>query len=132
MSSTTHIASTKLERRTVIYFLMYENLWRTEIYRRIKNIYDESTINIQYVRKWCRKFKSGGKNIIHEYHSGRLFSVADEMLENQVDMIMSRHQKARLSDIVYRVNAAYGTVQNIVTKKTEISKKYVLTGYRTC
>ncbi len=59
------------------------------------------------MRKWYRKFKSC---------LGKPISIADKALENKVDTIIQCDRKARLSDIVYQVNAAYGTVQNIVTE----------------
>ncbi len=79
---------------------MYENLPSIEIYRRIKNIYGESMIRVQRVRKWYRKFKSGCENIVKESHSGRPISVADKMPKNKVDAIIQWDKNARLSDIV--------------------------------
>ncbi len=72
----------------LICFLMYKNLPPIEIYRRIKNVYGESTITIQYVRKCYRKFKRGHENIIDESRSGRPISVIDKTLENKVDAII--------------------------------------------
>ncbi len=74
-------------------------------------------ISVQHVRKWYIKLKRGCGSIVGESHSGRLISVADKILENIVDMIIQCDQKTKLSDIVYEVNVAYGTVKNIVTKK---------------
>ncbi len=79
---------------------MYKNLPPTEIYLRIKNIYGEFTISVQYVGKWYRKFKSGHENII---------SVADMTLENKVDTIIQCDQKGRLSNVVYSDGRSIGT-----------------------
>ncbi len=74
-------------------------------------------ISVQQVRKWYRKFKSGRENIVDESRSGRSISVADKTLETKVDVVILCDQKERLSDIMYQVNAAYGCVLNIITKK---------------
>ncbi len=89
---------------------MYENLPHLEIYRRIKNIYGESVISVQHVKKWYPKFRSGCENIFDENRSRKPISITDKMLENKVDAVIQCDQKARLSDIVYLANAAYGTV----------------------
>ncbi len=67
----------------------------------MKNIYGEPAISIQCARKWYRKFKSGHRNIIDESCLGKTISVTDVMLENKVDAIIQRGQKARLFDIVH-------------------------------
>ncbi len=66
---------------------MYKNLPLIEIYRRIENVYGESMISVQHVRKWNREFKNGCENIVGESRSGRMISVANKMFENKVDMI---------------------------------------------
>ncbi len=71
--------------------------------------------------KWYKEFKSCCENIIDENHPGRPISVTDKTLENKVDTIIQWDGKVRLSNVEYRVNVPYGIVQNVVTKKTEIS-----------
>ncbi len=44
------------------------------------------------------------------------------MLENKVEMTIQYNRKVRLSDITYQVKAAYGTIENIVTKKLKYQK----------
>ncbi len=100
---------------------MCENLQPIKIYRRIKNIYGESTISVQRVRKWRRKFESACENIVDESRSGWQISVADKMLENKIDTIVQCDQKV-ISDIAYQVNAGQSTVQNIVTKNPKYQK----------
>ncbi len=83
MSSTTHIAS-KLEQQAIIRFWMYENLPPIKIYRRIKNVYGESTISVQHVRKWYRKFKSGLVNILVK------------VIQEDQFLLQTRHLKTKL------------------------------------
>ncbi len=103
---------------------MYENLPPVEISRKIKIVYGESTISVQHMRKWYRKFKSGCENIIDEIRSGTPISITDKTLENKADTIIQCNWKAKLFDIAYQVNAAYGTVQNIITKILKYQKMY--------
>ncbi len=97
--------------------ILYENLSLIEIYRRIKNVHSESTINIQHVRKWYKKFNSGCENIVNESCSGRPISIADRTLKNKVDTIIQCDRKARLFNIAYQVNMTHSTVQKIIIKK---------------
>lgn len=116
MATTARVAS-KIEQRVIVDFLMYENCAPIEIYRRLKNVYGESVFSIQYVRKWLRKFKAGCEIIVDEAREGRPTSVTTKTLENKVDEIIQDDRKARLSNITVKLNAAYGTIKNIVTKK---------------
>ncbi len=75
------------------------------------------------MRKWYRKFRNAGKNIIDESFSGRLISVTDKILENKVEAIIQRDQKARLSDIGIPSKRSIMVLFRISLQKTEISKK---------
>ncbi len=55
------LEGSKLEQRSVIRFLSFENrdLKPIKIYERLKGVYGNPTMNVQHVRKWCRLFCEG-------------------------------------------------------------------------
>ncbi len=56
----------------------------------------ESTVSVQHVRKWYKKFRSGRENIVDESCSGRSISITDKMLENKVDTIIQCKLKSEI------------------------------------
>ncbi len=123
MSSTKHVASKLEQRAAKICFLIRKNLPSIEIYRRINNIYGESTIRVQYVRKWCRKFKSSCENIIHWW---KLFKKIDFCRRQDTWKQSWQDHSARLEKeiIQYSVPNDYGIwyYSEYHNKKIEIWK----------
>ncbi len=57
-------SAVKIEQHIVICFLVHENV--RGIHKHSKNVYCESLMSIQYVRKWVIEFYDGWMNIFDE------------------------------------------------------------------
>ncbi len=88
----------------------------TEIYERLKNVYGNSTMSVQHVRKWCWLFCEGRENVDDEFRVGRPRSVSTISLSMKINKLIRADCHIDVLWIAKQVNASVGTVHNIVRK----------------
>jgi transposase len=54
-----------------IYFLTEDGSSQIEIYRRLRNVHGDDSINVSSIRRWARRFERGEKEISGRPRSGR-------------------------------------------------------------
>jgi hypothetical protein len=57
--------------RPVIRFLWATKVPPVEIHSELVTVYAAIMMTVQYVRKWCWEFESGGLNVMDEQRKGR-------------------------------------------------------------
>ncbi len=92
--------SPKFEIHGVIRFLCANWVPPIEIHRKIKEMYGESTMTIQQVRRWCVEFKKDCTDLDAEPHSGRPTVQTDDAVKRVDDFLRTnwRHTIFELCD----------------------------------
>uniref|UniRef100_A0A0A9YJU3 Mariner Mos1 transposase n=2 Tax=Lygus hesperus TaxID=30085 RepID=A0A0A9YJU3_LYGHE len=116
----------KCSVRSVIQFLVAENVSVPEIHRRLVNVYGEGVISDGQVRKWKREFTKGRTNVHDEERSGRpSTSRVDDSISAVRDLLES-DARLTLSDIVLKVHPKHeltrSSVYRIITEDLNCSK----------
>ncbi len=106
----------KLEQWVILHFF---NVQKPSTYW-ILSKDQERLCDIQHVRKWYKKFKSGRKNVMDKSPSRKLISVTDKTLENNVDTIIRCIEKQEYPTL--RTKWMQHMVLFRILLQTEISK----------
>lgn len=102
----------KCEVRSVIRFLNAKKLPSCEIHRQVLEVYgdvmDEST-----VRRWCRMFKAGRKNVHEDKRIGRPTVITDDLVSS-VDAFIKQDRRCTLDEIHRRFSDFSRSVINVI------------------
>jgi hypothetical protein len=61
----------RMKQRCVTEFLHAGKVARSDIYRRLLNVYGDQTVNVSTVRRWVVRFSSGDSDVKDKPRSGR-------------------------------------------------------------
>ena len=106
----------KCELHSVIRFLSAKNTTPVDIHSQLCEVYGDKCMTIKHVRKWCKWFKEGRKDVHDERRSGRP-STSDEMVA-QVEKTMLRDRRLttyELSEMIPDVSKS--NIHRILTDK---------------
>lgn len=111
----------RCEVRSVIRFLCAKGHSATEIHFQLTEVYGETCMSVQMVRKWCKEFKEGRTDVHNEQRSGRP-SVSDETIAKvEAAMLADRRLTVReLSEMIPDVSKT--TIDKILTEHLGYSK----------
>lgn len=106
----------RCELRSVIRFLNAKKVSPIDIYRQLVEVYGEKCMDIKNVRKWCREFSEGRKNVHDEPRSGR--PSLPESTAARIDEMVRNNRRITLHEIREGLNeeCGYFSVQNIVSE----------------
>lgn len=80
-------------------------------------------MSVRHVRKWCREFRDGRKEVHDEERSGRppVTDAGVEMVERE----MQQNQNITVRELVDRIpGSSYGTIERVLTEKLGYHKCY--------
>lgn len=106
----------KCEIRAVIRFLNAKKLQPVEIHRQLQEVYGESCISVQHVRKWCREFSNGRTDIHDEQRSGRP-SISDEVV-SKIETILLDDRRITVRELAVKVpECSEASIDRILREK---------------
>lgn len=109
--------STRLKQRAVIEFLTAENVNPSDIYRRLKPVYGDETVDRTTVNRWAIKFRvseAGKANIEDKPRSGRPVSVTDAKHQKEVDELIQSNRRITQKCIGRRMDISKERVGRII------------------
>ncbi|GFX67159.1 HTH_48 domain-containing protein [Trichonephila clavipes] len=92
------------EMRAVIRFLWAQGFKSVDIHHQISEVYGESIMTDEMVRKWVRAFKDGRTNIHDEERSGRPSAITDELIQ-KVDCKVKEKRPFTISSLAEKFPA---------------------------
>jgi len=112
--------SQTLSRQWGIYFLTADGSSPIEIYRRLRNVYGDDSINVSSVRHWARRFERGEKEISDRPRSGRPATAATMENTEKVDALI-RDSHRNTSELCTATgigkSAVMAVIKNMATEK---------------
>ncbi|CAN8026656.1 unnamed protein product, partial [Ixodes persulcatus] len=85
----------RCELRSVIRFLCAKSAAPVGILSQLCEVYGEKCISIQHVRKWCREFKDGCRDVHDEQRSGRPSDSDETIAKVEKTMLKGRRVTVR-------------------------------------
>lgn len=111
----------KCEIRAVIRFLHAKKVSPIEIHRQLKEVYGDNCMSVQHVRKWCREFTEGRKDVHDEPRSGRP-STSDDVVA-KVQRVLLEDRRITIEELALRVpEVSAATLHRIVTENLGYNK----------
>ncbi|XP_075210291.1 histone-lysine N-methyltransferase SETMAR-like [Lycorma delicatula] len=105
----------KCEIRSVIRFLHAKGTPPVDIHRQMTEVYGDKCMSVQHVRKWCREFSTGRKEVHDEEQSGR-----PSVLEAVIEMVKRealQNRRITARELLAGIpGSSYGTVKRALTK----------------
>ena len=106
----------RCEIRAVIRFLHAKKLKAVEIHKQLIEIYGETCISVQHVRKWCREFSKGRTDIHDERRSGRP-SISDEVVA-KIERILLEDRRITIRELAAQVpEVSEKSIDTILTER---------------
>lgn len=87
-------ATAQCDLRAVIRFLNEKGVKPIENHRQLTEVYGETCMDVNNVRKWCRKFTAGRLKIHNKERSGRR-SISNKTVVIIISKIVSQVEKKR-------------------------------------
>ena len=106
----------RYEILAVIQFLHAKKLKAVEIHKQLIEIYGETCISVQHVRKWCREFSKGRTDIHDERWSGRP-SISDKVVA-KIERILFEDRRITIRELAAQVpEVSEKSIDTILTER---------------
>ncbi len=116
------LISTFEERRSMIRFLLAENIKPCEIYRRMQSQYGSSCMNSSSFYSWVEKFKNGRTSIETEQRSGRPIEISTSEVMKNIERLILEDRRISVEEISTKLRVSFGTVHKIIHETLNFRK----------
>lgn len=117
MASCSGAMSTRIKQRAVIEFLTAEKVNPSEIYRRLKAVYCDDTVDRSTVNRWVIKFRDcqpGKALIVDKTRSGRPITASDDNRRKLVDDLIQNDRRITQQRIANQIGISKERVGFII------------------
>ncbi|KAL4149906.1 hypothetical protein QTP88_003757 [Uroleucon formosanum] len=116
-----YLSCTK-EVRAVIRFLNFQNVFPTEIHRKITEVYGPNVMSRKSVSVWCSKFNLGRESVEDEARSGRPISTSTTETIQAVEKLLRSDRRLKIREMAIKLDLPKTTVHEIVHGKLNFHK----------
>lgn len=103
-----------VEQRTVIKFLVGENVLSAEIHHRLQQQYGEECLSQTHVFEWCKCFREGRECMENELHDCRLRTSITEPNTDHADTLIRENWHITIKELGAMLPISVGSVEDIV------------------
>ncbi|PNF18003.1 hypothetical protein B7P43_G13308 [Cryptotermes secundus] len=101
-------------QRTVIEFLVKEEIPAAEIHQRLQRAYGSVCMGVSSVQRWVKHFKDGNTSIEDEPWSGRPRIASTEHSKERVDEIIQDDRRVTVDTIARKLGIGHSAVQEMI------------------
>ncbi|GBO22880.1 hypothetical protein AVEN_160933-1 [Araneus ventricosus] len=109
--------SSRSTQRAVIQFLRAEGEHASQIYRRMKEVYEEQCLARCTIFRWCRRYEAGRVNIKDLPGTGQVHVVTNSATISTVDVLIRQNRRITTREIAVELSISKGTVHHIIHRK---------------
>ncbi|GBM39121.1 hypothetical protein AVEN_162640-1 [Araneus ventricosus] len=114
--------SSRSAQRAVIQFLPAERERASQIYLRMKEIYEEQCLTRYSIFRWCQRYEAGRVNIKDFPRPGKTHVVIHSATISAVDELIWHNRWITTREIAVQLSISKGTVHHIIHKRLGYGK----------
>ncbi|GBN00986.1 hypothetical protein AVEN_201756-1 [Araneus ventricosus] len=114
--------SSRSAQRSAIQFLRVEGEHASQIYRRMKVVYEEKCLARCTIFRWCQRYEAGRVNIKDLPRPGQAHVVANSATTSAVNEPIRQNRRITTREIAVELSISKGTVHHIIHKKLGYGK----------
>ncbi|GBM55654.1 hypothetical protein AVEN_19222-1 [Araneus ventricosus] len=114
--------SSRSAQRAVIQFLRAEGEHASQIYHRMKEVYEEQCLARCTTFRWCQRYEVGRVYIKDLPRPGQAHVVTNNAKISAVDELMQQNSRISTREIAVELSISKGTVHHIIHKKLGYGK----------
>ena len=106
--------SSKVEYRTVIWYLYLKGKTGKEIHGELAGVYGSSAQSYAQVKFWVGEFKRGRTSFEDEARSGRPLDATDEEIAKKVQDLVYSDRRIQVEEIAQALDISHGSISTIL------------------
>ena len=114
--------SQNIEFRAVIKFLTKEGAKAKEIYRRMADVYGDSSPKYSTMAKWSAEFKRGRDSLEDDPRPGRPAAVISHEMIDRVERLVLNNRQIKVAKLASECGISNGSVYTIIHEHLGMSK----------
>ena len=114
--------SQNIEFRAVIKFLTKEGAKAKEIYRRMADVYGDSSLKYSIVAKWSAEFKRGRDSLEDDPRPGRPADIVSQEMIDRVERLVLNNHRINVAELASEYGISNGSVYTIIHEHLGMSK----------
>ncbi|GBM82771.1 hypothetical protein AVEN_259908-1 [Araneus ventricosus] len=114
--------SSRSAQRAATQFLLAEGENALQIYRRMKEVYEEQCLARCTIFRWCQSYEAGRVNIKDLPHPGQPHVVTNSAKISAVDDLIRQNRRITTREIAVELSISKGNVKHIIRKNLGYGK----------